>query len=513
MSKTTIRFHPQLGYLPKRQGSLIGAMVASLFKPKQRSAVAVANPEPGTIWTGPVTNASPAVPAETRIAQAGRRAMQATQPSRDALYESIKADALTDTEHSAFSQAVEIEPAAWQGLDRVVRVRRAVAEAHTLHGGRVSDRLLIDLAAKHNVAPTDILAQLGAETHEYERRQAGKAPADTEINPIAPNLLDRAHRVRRAADEARVLGLHLERTPEADRDRLLCVIAGKHNVAPLDIRAQLGIPNPDPFAPEVPDAASLRVPEGLHAVRVNVTGADAAAVRAACAAEMAKHPPGALLNTHDTRPKPVTAGLTACDACGRHSGSPWVALKRMPACDRSDIGPGCKAKEAEAAGYYTRTDAAIDDSATVAYAGYRRPGAIAAARAGLEDAGDVVIQSRVIARRVETDAECRARLLQEWEALQSRAPMLPGLVPGEPPLRTEPELIAQAQLLAGAAVALPWDLLFSLALTHCHRLRSPVYAEHDGNRLIRQMVKEAREIVATPEPTQPLPRIDSKWGD
>lgn len=279
------------------------------------------------------------------------------------------------------------------------------------------------------------------------------------------------------------------------------------------------------------------------------------------------------------------ANLRGCGA------SPEVAraeAERLEGCDESaEITP-------EQWGSLRVPDATIDDdiqrvvpygmepgkrtdSATVAYAGYRRPGAIAsaragqdwtglpadlrstgrAARAGLEDAGDgghgwrvsgaydapaifdgsmpaagvwqsdwqakaieaakhikqMAPEQRVTAHRVESDAECRTRLLAEWEALAARAPMQAGTVPGEPAPRTEAELVMQAASLArGVGMDVPWNLLFSMGLTVCHQDRRPVYAEHDGNRLVKFMVRQAKEMAAEPVPQlSPLPPI--QWAD
>lgn len=167
-----------------------------------------------------------------------------------------------------------------------------------------------------------------------------------------------------------------------------------------------------------------------------------------------------------------------------------------------------------------------------------KPSGIAAARAGLEDAGDkgtrhglripahlqvgvghydpewqrkAMEASQTIVGApprplgtLETEAQRRTRLLAEWEAHRAAAPMAAGRVPGEPMPRTEAELIGQAFLLlnrrgAGGLPAgeqLPhvddMRLHFSMALTYCRLDRSPFYAEHDGNRLIRSIVRSAK---------------------
>jgi hypothetical protein len=60
----------------------------------------------------------------------------------------------------------------------------------------------------------------------------------------------------------------------------------------------------------------------------------------------------------------------------------------------------------------------------------------------------------------------------------------------------------------------PWGVLFSMGLTRCHLDRRPVYAEHDGNRLVRHMVQEAKAMAAeapTVPQLSPLPKIE--WRD
>jgi hypothetical protein len=52
-----------------------------------------------------------------------------------------------------------------------------------------------------------------------------------------------------------------------------------------------------------------------------------------------------------------------------------------------------------------------------------------------------------------------------------------------------------------------------MGLTQCHLDRRPVYAEHDGNRLVRYVVREAKAMGAatlgTPAPAcPPLPPIE-----
>jgi hypothetical protein len=114
------------------------------------------------------------------------------------------------------------------------------------------------------------------------------------------------------------------------------------------------------------------------------------------------------------------------------------------------------------------------------------------------------LKSRLIAHRVESERERRERLLAEWVAHREAAPMEPGRVPGEPMPRSEEELIEQAWQLIPLHVAntLTTDrmglmrFLFSMALTYCQQERRPFYEEHDGNRLVHSMVRSARGMGA-----------------
>lgn len=114
----------------------------------------------------------------------------------------------------------------------------------------------------------------------------------------------------------------------------------------------------------------------------------------------------------------------------------------------------------------------------------------------IEAAQTLAAEHRVIAHRVESEAERRTRLLAEWAAHREADPMAAGRVPGEPMPRSEGELIAQATTLLGGEQHSPdtWRLLFSMALSYRQMPRSPFYEEHDGNQLIRAMLRDARAM-------------------
>jgi hypothetical protein len=349
--------------LGKSVAPLLSRMVAALCRKHEAPAEP---PEPGTIWTGPVTNASPAVPAdpqwpppyartpadpdaariarESRIAAAGRRALAERNAVADERIRQAAAD-LTDTEHSAFS---------------------------------------------------------------------------------------------------------------------------------------------DPFAPEVPDAASLRAPDATiddDIQRVVPYGMEPAKWGRLNMASGTRMNTG--LGEPGERLVPAHFPQVATPEGDRGHGGRFEPLR--------DFQPGIFDGSMPAAGVWQSDWQAK----------------------AIEAAKHIVPEQRVTAHRVESDAECRTRLLAEWEALAARAPMQAGTVPGEPAPRTEAELVMQAASLArGVGMDIPWNLLFSMGLTVCHQDRRPVYAEHDGNRLVKFMVRQAKEIAAeapTVPQLSPLPPI--QWVD
>jgi hypothetical protein len=416
--------------LGKSVAPLLSRMVAAICRKHEAPSEPPEPPEPGTIWTGPVTNASPTVPAdpqwpppyartpadpdasriarESRIAAAGRRALAERNAVADERIRQAAAD-LTDTEHSAFSDpfAPEVPDAAsLRAPDATIDddIQRVVP--YGMEPGKRTDCAIDDSAT---------VAYAGY------RRPGGIASA-------------------RAGQDWTGLPADLRSTGRAARAGLEDAGDGGHGGRFEPLRD---------FQPGIFD--------GMPAAGVWQSDWQEKAIEAA---KRINAGDGGRVGQGTVRI--LSNGNVGCSRCGRDAAN-LAMLRHAPDCTY----------------------------------------------------GHLAAEQRVIAHRVESDAECRTRLLAEWEALAARAPMQAGTVPGEPAPRTEAELVMQAASLArGVGMDIPWNLLFSMGLTVCHQDRRPVYAEHDGNRLVKFMVRQAKEIAAeapTVPQLSPLPPI--QWVD